>query len=129
MLAITLACQFEGEAMARIFTTDEAVVAVTTTFLHVISWNFIAMGIVFTCSSTFQGLGNTWPSLLSMGGRVAVFVVLAFWLSHHPGFQLRQLWILSVATATLQAFFSLWLVRGQLRSRLEAMPAVTPIRA
>jgi putative MATE family efflux protein len=120
MLAITLACQFEAESMAHIFTSDPAVVEVTATFLRVISWNFIAMGIVFTCSSTFQGLGNTWPSLLSMGGRVSVFVVLAFWLSHQAGFQLRQLWLLSVATATLQALFSLWLVRGQLRDRLAA---------
>ena len=34
-------------------------------FLQIVSWNFVAMGIVFTCSSMFQALGNTWPALLS----------------------------------------------------------------
>ena len=115
---VTLACQLEGEAMARIFTQDDRVVGVTITFLTIISWNFIAMGIVFTCSSIFQGLGNTWPSLISMGLRVVAFVVLAVWASRLAGFQLRHLWYLSVGTASVQALFSLWLVRGQLRARL-----------
>ena len=36
--------------------------AVAVTFLKVSSWNFVAQGIIFTCSSVFQGLGDTRPA-------------------------------------------------------------------
>ena len=118
MALITAFCQLEGEAMARIFTDEPEVIGVTITFLGIISWNFVAMGIVFTCSSLFQGLGNTWPSMVSMSLRVAAFFIPAVWLSRQPGFQLRHLWYLSVATATLQAGLSYALLRIEFRKRL-----------
>jgi Na+-driven multidrug efflux pump len=31
-------------------------------YLQIVSWNFLAAGIVFTCSSVFQGLGHTIPA-------------------------------------------------------------------
>ncbi len=79
---------------------------------------FVAAGLVFTQVDTFQGLGNTWPSLISSGSRLVTFIIPALWLSQRPGFHLEYLWYLSVATVTLQALFSLWLVRGQFRTRL-----------
>lgn len=118
MAGVTLLCQLEGEAMTRIFTKDAAVIAVTVGFLSVISWNFVPMGLVFTCSSLFQGLGNTWPSLVSMGSRVVVFSVIAVWLSHRPGFELHHVWYVSIATASLQAVLSYLLLRAELRKRL-----------
>ena len=39
------------------------VVAFGTDYLRIISWNFMAMGLIFTSFSIFQALGNTWPSL------------------------------------------------------------------
>jgi len=42
-------------------------------------------------------------------------------VSTRPGFELRQLWFLSVATVSLQALTSLWLLRGQFRRRLTPM--------
>jgi len=118
MLVLTLFCQWKGDWLIRIFTSDEAVVRVGAEFLHVISWNFVAVGIVFTCSSMFQALGNTWPSLISTGARLFLFALPAIWLSKQPGFTLLQVWYLSVTTTTLQMLFSLWLLRGQLKSRL-----------
>ena len=118
MLVLTLFCQWQGEWLIRIFTADDAVITVGAEFLHIISWNFVAVGLVFTCSSMFQALGNTWPSLISTGARLFIFALPAIGLSKQPGFTLMQLWILSVTTTTIQMLLSLWLLRGQLREKL-----------
>jgi Na+-driven multidrug efflux pump len=100
-------------------------VAVGATYLRVISWNFVATGLIFTCSGLFQALGNTWPSLLSSGSRLLTFVLPAVWLSRLPHFTLMQVWYLSVATVTLQALTSLALLRREFRRELAAPPAAT----
>jgi putative MATE family efflux protein len=123
MIVLTLICQFKPEWFVHFFTKDQAVLAVAATFLHIISWNFVAQGIIFTCSGMFQALGNTLPGLMSSATRLVTFAVPALWLSTRPGFELRQLWFLSVATVTLQALTSLLLLRGQFRRRLAAKPA------
>jgi putative MATE family efflux protein len=128
MLLLTFFCLWRADWFISIFTSDPGAVAVGAQYLHITAWNFAAAGIVFTCSSTFQGLGNTWPSLISSASRLVTFVGPALWLSHRPGFSLEHLWYLSVTTVTLQALTSLWLVRGQFRTRLAkaAPPAETP---
>ncbi len=118
MLVLTLFCQWEGNSLIAFFTNDAEVVRVGGQFLHIISWNFVSVGLVFTCSSMFQALGNTWPSFLSTFARLFLFALPAIWLSKQTGFTLVQVWYLSVATSTLQALLSLWLLRGQLRRRL-----------
>jgi putative MATE family efflux protein len=118
MLVLTLLCQWKPELLVRGFTQEEAVVRVAAEFLAVISWNFIASGLIFSCSGLFQALGNTVPALLSSASRLVTFAVPAIWLSAQPGFELRQLWWLSVATLTLQAALSLWLLHRQFRQRL-----------
>ena len=118
MAASTALCQFEGEWMVRIFTKEPEVIAFAMQFLSIISFNFAAIGIVFTCSSMFQGLGNTWPSLASTGMRLVTFAAPAIWLSRQPGFQIVHVWYLSVATVFLQAVVSCLLLRAQLRVRL-----------
>jgi putative MATE family efflux protein len=127
MLALTLMCQWRPEWFVRGFTTDPAVIAVGGEFLHIISWNFVASGLIFTCSGLFQALGNTVPALLSSATRLVTFVLPAIWLSTWPGFELKHLWFLSVSTVTLQALISLWLLRGELQRRLLAMPAAATV--
>jgi putative MATE family efflux protein len=126
MLALTLMCQWRPEWFVRGFTTDPAVIAVGGEFLHIISWNFVASGLIFTCSGLFQALGNTVPALLSSASRLVTFVLPAIWLSTWPGFELKHLWFLSVSTVMLQALISLWLLRGELQKRLLALPAAAP---
>ena len=123
MLGLTLICQLKPEWFVHFFTQDPAVLTVAATFLHIISWNFVAQGIIFTCSGMFQALGNTLPALISSATRLLTFAIPALWLSTRPGFELRQLWFLSVATVTLHALTSLWLLRGQFQRRLVAKPA------
>ena len=57
----------------HIFTTEEAVVAVGVQMLVITSWNFAANGIIFSCSSMFQALGNTWPTISSSAVRLVDF--------------------------------------------------------
>jgi putative MATE family efflux protein len=118
MVLLTLFCQWGVEGVVRAFTTQAGSVAVATQMLKVISWNFVASGLVFTCSAVFQGLGNTVPSVLSSATRIVSFVGPVLWLAAHPHFQLAEVWYASVASMTLQALVSLWLVRGQFRRRL-----------
>ena len=122
MLALTLVCQIKPDWFVRGFTQDEAVIGVAAEFLRYISWNFVASGIVFTCSGMFQALGNTIPSMISSGSRLLTFALPAVWLSHQPGFQLHHVWIVSMASVALQALLSLWLLRRQFRLRLQAKP-------
>jgi putative MATE family efflux protein len=126
MLLLTLICQLESALLIHPFSTEPGVVAVGAQFLTIISWNFVATGIIFTCSSTFQGLGNTWPSLASSASRLITFVGPAIWLARQPWFQMRHLWYLSVTTVSLQALTSLFLVRREFKRRLilkSAQPA------
>jgi putative MATE family efflux protein len=123
MLLLTLICQLQSASLIRPFSTEAGVVAVGAQFLTIISWNFVASGIIFTCSSTFQGLGNTWPSLASSASRLITFVGPAIWLSGQPWFQIRHLWYMSVATVTLQALTSLFLIRREFKRRFKtALP-------
>lgn len=117
MLALTLITQIKPEWFARGFTDDAGVIAVAGEFLRYISWNYVAAGLIFTCSGLFQALGNTVPSLVSSASRLVTFALPAIWLSHQPGFALHQVWIASMISQALQALFSLWLLRRQLQKR------------
>lgn len=117
MLLLTLLCQVRPGWFVQGFTDEAAVLAVATEFLRTISWNFVASGLIFTCSGMFQALGNTMPSLVSSVSRLVTFAVPALLLAQRPGFRLRHVWVLSVVTMTLQAVFTLWLLRGELRQR------------
>ena len=65
MFVLTLVCQWNPGWLVAKFTSDPEVIAVGSRFLQVISWNFVASGLIFTCSGIFQGLGHTWPALVS----------------------------------------------------------------
>jgi putative MATE family efflux protein len=118
MLVLTLLCQVRPDWLVRGFTDDPAVIDVAAEFLRIISLNFVATGLVFTCSGMFQAVGNTLPSLASSATRLLTFAVPAILLAGHPGFGLRELWTLSVCTVALQAATSLWLLHRELGRRL-----------
>jgi putative MATE family efflux protein len=122
MVLVTVFLQWRPEVLVGFFTRESAATDVGATFLRTISWTFIAQGIVFTCSGLFQGLGNTRPAMLSSAIRLAVFVPVAIWISKQPGFQLEQLWIVSVATVWIQATASYLLLRHQFKRRLVEAP-------
>lgn len=122
MLAVTVILQLKPYALMGFFTDDQAVIQVGGEFLRIISLNFAAQGIVFACSGMFQGLGNTRPALLSSASRLTVFIPLAFGAAALPGYEIHDLWYVSTLSVWLQAGVSFYLVRRELRSKLEHMP-------
>jgi Na+-driven multidrug efflux pump len=129
MVCVTLFFQWRPDLLVAAFTTEPEVIEVGSQFLRIISWNFLAQGIVFTCSGIFQGLGNTRPALLSSLLRMLLFAPVALVLSKQPGFTLEQLWYWSVVTVLLQAGFSYFLLQRQFRLRLVASGSPNPVPA
>lgn len=124
MIGVTAFLQWRPDVLVGFFTDEAEARAVGATFLRIISWTFIAQGVVFTCSGVFQGLGNTLPAMLSSAIRLAAFVPLAVWLSARPAFHLDEVWWLSVATVWLQGGVSYWLMRRELKRKLVDAPRV-----
>jgi putative MATE family efflux protein len=118
MLVVTLLCQWRPEWLVRGFTSEPEVIEVATHFLRLISWNFAASGLIFTCSGIFQGLGHTWPALGSSASRLFTFMLPAFWLSTQPWLELDHVWYLSVTSVWLQAGLSVFLLTRVMRQRL-----------
>jgi Na+-driven multidrug efflux pump len=94
------------------------VIAFGSEYLRIVSLNFISAGIVFTTSSVFQGIGNTLPPLFSSLTRLVLFAVPASLISRMPGFEIREVWYLSVASIVFQMCVNLLLLRQELRKRL-----------
>jgi Na+-driven multidrug efflux pump len=125
MATVTIVLQWQPAFMVKIFTEEAEVVAVGAQFLQLSSLNFIAQGIIFTCSSMFQGLGNTKPSLLSSVVRLVLFAVPAIWMGLQPGLQLAQVWYLSIATVTVQAILSWWFLQREFNIKLNTLKPAT----
>ena len=118
MIAFTMVAQWKPELLLGGFSKDAETIAVGALFLRMISLNSVAQGLIFICSSMFQGLGNTRPVLLSSGARLLTYALPLLWLSTTPGFRIEHAWYLSIATTTLQAGLSIWLLNLEFRKRL-----------
>jgi len=118
MLVFTALVQWKSEALARVFTTDPAVVAVAAELLHYLSWNFVPSVVTMTCSSLFQSMGNAWPALGASALRIVTFMIPAIWMSGQPWFELRYLFMLSVATVLLHGVVSFAWLQVEMRKRL-----------
>jgi Na+-driven multidrug efflux pump len=118
MIGFTMIAQWQPEFLLGGFTEDAETIAVGALFLRMVSLNNVAQGVNFVCSSMFQGLGNTRPVLLSSGARLVTYALPLIWLSAMPAFRIEYAWYLSIATTTLQALLSLWLLRLEFRKRL-----------
>ncbi|MEY9359081.1 putative MATE family efflux protein [Bradyrhizobium yuanmingense] len=131
--------QLKPELLLAGFSNDRETMEVAFLFLRIISLNMVAQGLIFTCSSMFQGLGNTKPVLLSSMTRVLTYSLPVLWLSTRPGFRIEHVWHLSIAATTLQAGLSLWLLRREFGKRfaprdqaaetVEAKPVAPSARA
>lgn len=118
MIVLALVAHFAPTPMIRAFSRDQAVLDFGREYLRIVALNFVAAGIVFTSSSVFQGLGNTWPPFFSSASRLLLFVLPVSILSHRPNFEIREVWYLSVASQCTQAVVNLLLLRWELRRKL-----------
>jgi putative MATE family efflux protein len=118
MILMTLLSHVAPEAMIRAFSADPGVISFGAEYLRVISLNFLAAGLIFTSSGLFQGMGHTLPPLLCTALRLVLFALPAFVLSLRPGFRIREVWYLSVASTAIQAALNVALVLREMRRRL-----------
>jgi len=118
MVAFALVCHLLPGPLVQVFSKDPAVIAVGTEYLRIISFNYVASGLVFVAGSTFQAMGNTVPSLIASVARIALVTVPGVILSRLPGFELRWLWWLSVASVFVQLILAMVLLRREFARRL-----------
>ena len=126
MALFALACQLAPHALIGLFTTDPAAIAVGEEYLRIISWGYVASGLVFVASSMFQAMGNTMPSLLASVVRIVLVVVPAFALSRLPGFRLDWIWFLSLGALAVQLAIAMLLLRREFARRLDFGVAPPP---
>jgi Na+-driven multidrug efflux pump len=126
MLFTAIVCQLVPAALIRVFSSDPEVIAVGDEYLRIVALTFVASGLIFVCSSMFQAMGNTMPSLVASVIRIVVIAVPAILLSKTPGFRLVWIWYLSAGAVVLQLTIVLLYLRREFRVRLDAMsPPVT----
>jgi Na+-driven multidrug efflux pump len=118
MVLLTLFLQWRPDVLVAFFSDEPEVIAAGADFLRIISWNFVASGIVFICSGMFQAIGHTVPALIASATRIVTFAVPAVWLSRQPWFELHHLWYTSVVTVFLQAAASWWMLSVEVRRKL-----------
>jgi putative MATE family efflux protein len=126
MLVFALACHIAPTALIGVFSSDPTVIAVGDEYLRIISWNYVASGIIFVASSMFQAMGNTVPSLVASATRILIIVIPAVILARAPGFQLHWIWYLSMGAVYVQLTMSLLLLRREYGRRLRFDPVPTP---
>jgi putative MATE family efflux protein len=128
VLVFVLLFHLVPQALLMPFTGDPAVLAAGEDFLRIISWNLLAMSVIFACFGVFTGLGNTIPSLIGSATRIGLIVGPAWWLSSfNPHFQPYWIWILSAGASLVQLGVNLFFVRREFRRRLapvELAPAI-----
>ena len=119
MLLFALVCQVVPHELVGVFSEDPAVIAVGEEYLRIISWNFIASGLLFVNSSMFQAMGNTLPSLVTSAVRITLIAIPATLLPALAGFELRWMWYVSVASVFVQLLLSMLLLRREFGRRLQ----------
>jgi len=123
MALFAIACHIAPDALVGIFTNDATAIAIGAEYLRIISWNYVASGLIFVTSSMFQAMGNTIPSLLTSAVRITIVAVPTLILARMPGFELWWIWYVSVAGVYVQLVLSLLLLRREFGRRLTFKPA------
>jgi putative MATE family efflux protein len=131
MAALTALIHWRADLVAGIFTSEAAVIGPTVLFLTYLSWNWVATGVIVTCSSLFQAMGNTWPAFGASALRILIFALPSVWMAGQPWFELRHIFMLSIATILVQMAVSLTWLRAEFAKRLPtacASPGSLPSR-
>ena len=130
MLALTILAHLIPGPLVGTFSNDLAVTAVGAEYLQIISWNFVASGLIFVASSMFQAMGNTMPSLIASAARITFVAVPVLYMARQPWFQLHHIWYAAVAAVIGHLAVSMLFLRREFRRRLVPMePDVAPAAA
>lgn len=118
MLLLTVISQLKAAAIVSFFSKQNDVIVVAAEYLRVISFTFLATGLIFASTSVFQGFGNTRPPFLSSVIRLFVFAVPVLLLLQWPGLTLHRVWLISAGSIWVQAFINLYFLRGEFHAKL-----------
>jgi putative MATE family efflux protein len=118
MLVLLVISQVAAPSMVGIFTGDPAAIDVGAQYLRIISWSFLASGVIFVTNSMFQAMGNTMPSVATSLVRIVVVAVPVLVLSRSPGFALTTIWYLAALSVFVQLGLALLLLRREFGRRL-----------
>jgi putative MATE family efflux protein len=116
MLLLTGLCQARPNSIVSFFSNQEDVIAVASGYLRLISLTFLATGLIFACTSVFQGLGNTRPPFLSSIIRLFVFAAPVLLFLHR--LNLQDIWLISAGSIWVQAIANMWFLQKELRIKL-----------
>jgi putative MATE family efflux protein len=128
MVLFAIACQATPEVMIRFFSRDAHVLAVAGEYLRIVSWTFVASGIVLVASGMFQAMGNTIPSVVASCVRVALVAMPVLLLAGTARFELSWLWYASACAVIVQMVICLALLRREFQRKLVFAPAAAPER-
>jgi putative MATE family efflux protein len=117
MVLLTALCQAKAAVLVSLFSRQDDVVVVGADYLRLISLTFLATGLIFACTSVFQGLGNTRPPFLSSVIRLFAFAVPVLLLGR---LTLREIWLISAGSIWVQAAANMWFLRREFRIRLDS---------
>jgi len=121
MLLMAVLCEIAPAALIGVFSNDPDVITVGSEYLRVVALTFAFSGLIFVCSSMFQAMGNTMPSLIASVTRIVLIAVPAITLSTSPGFRLVWIWYLSAGAVVLQLAIVLLFLRREFRVRLGSL--------
>ena len=119
MLLLTALCQAKAFSLVSLFSKQDDVVVVAAGYLRLISLTFLATGLIFACTSVFQGLGNTRPPFLSSVIRLFAFAVPVVLLAGR--LTLQEIWLISAGTVWVQAMVNLWFLRREFSVKLGSL--------
>jgi putative MATE family efflux protein len=130
MVVFAVVCHLVPAALVRVFSKDPSVIGIGEEYLRIISWNFVASGLIFVASSMFQAMGNTVPSLVTSAVRIIVVAIPVVLLSRLAGFQLNWIWYLSVLSVIVQLALAMLLLRREFARRLNfgPLPSAAPLQ-
>jgi putative MATE family efflux protein len=129
MLVLTVLCHIRPDLMIGAFAHDPKVIEIGSGFLKIISLNFVATGLIFTASGTFQALGDTRPALFGSVSRLITFAGPAIWLSTQPRARLEHVWWLSAASVFVHMLIALFFLRREMASKLAPLAPLVAIPA
>jgi Na+-driven multidrug efflux pump len=95
-------------------------------YLRIISWSFLASGVIFVTNSMFQAMGNTMPSVVTSLVRIVVVAAPVLVLARQPGFALTTIWYLAALSVFVQLGIALLLLRREFGRRLR-FAAAAPV--
>jgi putative MATE family efflux protein len=130
MLLSTVTCWIIPGKLIAIFSNDPEVIYFGIIYLTIMSLGNIGIGTIMTVNAAFQGLGKTYPGLISALTNYALFTVFVFTLPVLFGWGIQAVWWIKIVTAGVEmVIIALWLRNELMRVRSELSINFQPSQA